>query len=127
MLRMISLKERARVVFSTDDAVICDKEKKEEAEVLHFSSVSFEVFTVRLLNARERMQMAESANLSQTTALFTAAEKAICKIEGPGIRAEGADKVADALLMFDPSVIYTLAGWIMEQTSLMPDPLDGQK
>ena len=71
--------------------------------------------------------MAESANLSQTTALFTAAEKAICKIEGPGIRAEGADKVADALLMFDPSVIYTLAGWIMEQTSLMPDPLDGQK
>ena len=133
MLRMISLKERARVVFSTDDAVICDKEKKEEAEVLHFSSVSFEdgkkpvVFTVRLLNARERMQMAESANLSQTTALFTAAEKAICKIEGPGIRAEGADKVADALLMFDPSVIYTLAGWIMEQTSLKPDPLDEQK
>jgi len=132
MLQMMSLKDRARLVFSTDDAVKL-KKKGDDPQVLRFEDCTFldgkkpVVFTVRLLNSRERMQVAESATISQSAALWAASEKAICKIEGPGVRAVQADEISDLLLQFDPSVIYTLAGWIVEQTSLKKDPLGAQK
>ena len=133
MLRMISLKERAKIVFSVDDAIRQKKKDSKEAKVLHLSEVEVlegkkpTVFTVRLLNSRERMQMAESAGLSQTQALFTASEKAVVAINGPGVKAEDPDKVAECLLSLDPEIVYTLAGWIMEQSSLKPDPLGQAK
>jgi len=132
-LKMISLKERAKIVFSSDDAVAGSDEEKKDLKVIHFSQAKFidgkkpTVFTVRLLNSRERMQMAEAASLSQTQALFTAAEMAVVKVEGPGVKAATPDDVVNVLLAMDPEVVYTVAGWVMEQSSLKPGPLVGRK
>ena len=133
MLEMISLTDRAKVVLTSDTAIKATKKEREEPKVLFLENATVEedekptVFTVRLLNTRERMQMAEAASLSNTQALFTASERAICKIEGPGLNASKKDAISDALLRLPPSVVYTIAGWVMERSSLKNDPLDVKK
>ena len=133
MLEMITLTDRARVVLSSDSAVKVAAKKTGEPEVIFLQNAKIKsgekphVFTVRLLNARERMQVAELANESTSNALFAAAGMTITKIEGPGIKASEQDAVEDALLRFPAQVAYTIAGWITERSSLKPDPLDGKK
>jgi len=138
MLKMISLKERARVVFSNDSSVKASKKDKKDGKVLLLSEAELTgeekptVFTVRLLNSRERMQMAEAASLSQTQALFTAAEKAICKVEswtedGKPKVYESHEQITDLLLSCNPEVVMLLAAWISDQSSVKTDPLGGKK
>lgn len=133
MLEMITLTDRARVVLTSDSAVKASAKDREEPRVIFLQNAKIvgdekpHVFTVRLLNARERMQVAELANVSTAQALFTAAGMTIAKIEGPGIKANSSESVEDALLRFPAQVAYTIAGWITERSSLKPDPLDGKK
>ena len=130
MLKLISLDEREELVLTADPAVVFDTDKEDAPAVIRLSQAKIAnkqkptVFRVRVLNSRERMQIAEASGMNHSEALFITCEKAVVEIYDGQRKAKQGKEVTDFLLRIPAECVYAVAGWILDHSSLSDDPLD---
>jgi hypothetical protein len=130
MLKLISLDEREELVLTADPAVMFDSEAEDAPSVIRLSEAKIAskkkptVFKVRILNSRERMQIAEASGLNHSEALFITCEKAVMEIYDGQRKAKSSQEITDYLLRIPAECVYSIAGWVLDNSSLSPDPLD---